>query len=92
MKVCVFGTGYVGLVQGAVLADAGHMVTCIDIDQEKIKKLTDFDNGKLYSSFEKTEMKQKPWALHLCLFWRGPKIYPVTSSLMLAFLTSIIII
>lgn len=39
MKVCVFGTGYVGLVQGAVLADAGHMVTCIDIDQEKIKKL-----------------------------------------------------
>ena len=39
MKACVFGTGYVGLVQGAVLADAGHMVTCIDIDQEKIKKL-----------------------------------------------------
>lgn len=39
MKVCVFGTGYVGLVQGAVLAEAGHTVTCVDIDQEKIWKL-----------------------------------------------------
>ena len=41
MKVCVFGTGYVGLVQGAVLADAGHSVTCIDIDQAKIQKLNE---------------------------------------------------
>jgi UDPglucose 6-dehydrogenase len=39
MKVCVFGTGYVGLVQGAVLAEAGHTVTCVDIDPEKIWKL-----------------------------------------------------
>ena len=32
MKVKVFGIGYVGLVQGAVLADAGHDVFCIDVD------------------------------------------------------------
>ena len=32
MKISVFGTGYVGLVQGAVLADSGHHVTCVDID------------------------------------------------------------
>ena len=34
MKITVFGIGYVGLVQGAVLADAGHDVMCIDIDQQ----------------------------------------------------------
>lgn len=45
MKVCVFGTGYVGLVQGAVLADAGHSVTCVDIDQSKIDKLNLGDIG-----------------------------------------------
>lgn len=39
MKVTVFGIGYVGLVQGAVLADAGHEVMCVDIDQQKIEDL-----------------------------------------------------
>jgi UDPglucose 6-dehydrogenase len=39
MKVTVFGTGYVGLVQGAVLADAGHHVVCVDIETTKVKKL-----------------------------------------------------
>ena len=39
MNVTVFGTGYVGLVQGAVLADAGHHVLCVDIDQLKIDRL-----------------------------------------------------
>ncbi|WP_078084532.1 UDP-glucose dehydrogenase family protein [Microbulbifer mangrovi] len=39
MNVTVFGTGYVGLVQAAVLAEAGHRVTCIDIDENKIERL-----------------------------------------------------
>ena len=39
MNIAVFGTGYVGLVQGAVLADAGHSVICVDIDKEKIEGL-----------------------------------------------------
>ena len=39
MKIAFIGTGYVGLVSGACMADFGHSVTCIDIDQEKIKKL-----------------------------------------------------
>ena len=39
MKIAVFGTGYVGLVQGAVLADAGHTVTCVDIDENKLARL-----------------------------------------------------
>ena len=39
MKVTIFGIGYVGLVQGAVLADAGHEVMCVDIDRKKIEDL-----------------------------------------------------
>ena len=43
MKIAVFGTGYVGLVQGAVLADAGHLVTCVDIDEAKLTRLREGD-------------------------------------------------
>lgn len=39
MKVTVFGTGYVGLVQGAVLADVGHQVLCVDVDAAKVAAL-----------------------------------------------------
>lgn len=39
MKITFFGIGYVGLVQAAVLADAGHDVCCVDIDQNKIDNL-----------------------------------------------------
>src|SRR5690554_1588231 len=39
MRVTVFGTGYVGLVQGTILADVGHEVVCVDVDAEKIARL-----------------------------------------------------
>lgn len=39
MHISVVGTGYVGLVTGTCLADAGHIVHCIDIDQAKITQL-----------------------------------------------------
>ena len=39
MKITVFGTGYVGLVQGAVLAEVGHDVLCVDIDVDKVAAL-----------------------------------------------------
>ncbi|NBF03287.1 nucleotide sugar dehydrogenase [Pseudomonas sp. Fl5BN2] len=39
MKVTVFGTGYVGLVQGAVLSEVGHHVVCVDIDRQRIDSL-----------------------------------------------------
>jgi len=39
MKVTIFGTGYVGLVQAAVFADVGHDVCCVDINEEKISNL-----------------------------------------------------
>ena len=39
MKVTVFGIGYVGLVQAAVLAEVGHDVLCVDVDQQKVDNL-----------------------------------------------------
>ena len=39
MRITVIGCGYVGLVTGACLAEAGHEVTCTDNDQERIATL-----------------------------------------------------
>jgi UDPglucose 6-dehydrogenase len=39
MKISVFGTGYVGLVTGACLAEVGHDVVCNDVDVKKIEQL-----------------------------------------------------
>ncbi|MGC1440256.1 MAG: UDP-glucose/GDP-mannose dehydrogenase family protein, partial [Burkholderiaceae bacterium] len=44
MKVTVIGTGYVGLVTGACLADVGHDVMCVDIDESKVARLR---NGEI---------------------------------------------
>jgi len=41
MNITVFGTGYVGLVSGACLADVGHHVMCVDVDEAKITALKD---------------------------------------------------
>lgn len=40
MKIAVVGTGYVGLVTGTCFAETGNKVTCIDIDQRKVEKLS----------------------------------------------------
>ena len=40
MKISIYGVGYVGLVQGAVLADAGHEVMCGDADENKIAEMS----------------------------------------------------
>jgi UDPglucose 6-dehydrogenase len=40
MKIAVVGTGYVGLVTGTCFAETGNTVTCIDIDPEKVAKLS----------------------------------------------------
>ena len=39
MKICMIGTGYVGLVSGTCFADIGHTVYCVDNNKEKIEKL-----------------------------------------------------
>lgn len=39
MKVTIFGTGYVGLVTGACLAEMGNHIVCVDIDENKVARL-----------------------------------------------------
>lgn len=41
MRIAVFGSGYVGLVTGACLAEGGHRVVCVDIDAERVRRLRD---------------------------------------------------
>ena len=41
MKICMIGTGYVGLVSGACFADLGNTVWCVDKDKSKINMLND---------------------------------------------------
>ncbi|MCO5937072.1 UDP-glucose/GDP-mannose dehydrogenase family protein [Mucilaginibacter sp. RB4R14] len=44
MKIAVVGTGYVGLVTGTCLAETGNQVTCVDINEQKVKMMQE---GKL---------------------------------------------
>ena len=44
MKITIIGTGYVGLVTGACLAEVGHDVFCLDVDARKIAIL---NNGEI---------------------------------------------
>jgi len=39
MRVTIFGSGYVGLVTGACLAETGNHVLCVDIDASKVERL-----------------------------------------------------
>ncbi len=39
MKISIVGTGYVGLVSGACLAEKGHTVVCVDVDPEKVSQI-----------------------------------------------------
>ena len=39
MKLCMIGTGYVGLVSGACFSDLGNNVICVDKDKKKINNL-----------------------------------------------------
>ena len=44
MNISVIGTGYVGLVTGTCFAETGNIVTCVDIDEKKVKRLS---SGKI---------------------------------------------
>ena len=55
--ICMVGTGYVGLVTGACLADFGNQVTCVDLDEEKIRAL---ETGKIpFYEFGMEELVQR---------------------------------
>lgn len=58
MKVCVFGSGYVGLTQAACLAESGHSVYCVDIDVQRIEHLN------LPNAPTAWRVSKKPGAIH----------------------------
>ena len=39
MRISIFGSGYVGLVQAAVFANVGHRVICMDVDADRVERL-----------------------------------------------------
>ena len=43
MEIIIIGTGYVGVVTATCFAEMGHIVTCLDVDEEKIKMLNAFN-------------------------------------------------
>ena len=51
MKICMIGSGYVGLVSGACFSDLGNTVTCVDNNKEIIDK--NFSIFDILSYFEK---------------------------------------
>jgi UDPglucose 6-dehydrogenase len=62
MKIAVVGTGYVGLVTGTCFAETGNTVTCIDINEVKIKMLENNQlpiyEPELDKLFEEIKMKE----------------------------------
>ena len=65
MKVCIVGTGYVGLTTGACLAFLGHDVTCVDVDPAKIEMLR-AGRTPIYEPFMDDLLgdRRRPAALH----------------------------
>lgn len=59
MKIAVIGTGYVGLVTGTCFAETGNIVTCVDIDAEKVKKLSSGKVTIYESGLEKIFMRNE---------------------------------
>ena len=65
MKIGVIGTGYVGLVTGTCFAETGNTVTCVDIDTNKIEKLSSGELTIYEPGLEKLFLRnQKEGRLH----------------------------
>ena len=65
MKIAVIGTGYVGLVTGTCFAETGNTVTCVDIDTNKIEKLSSGELTIYEPGLEKLFLRnQKEGRLH----------------------------
>ena len=54
MKLCMIGTGYVGLVSGACFSDLGNTVICVDKDAKKIGLNIHISKKELIKLLEKT--------------------------------------
>ena len=59
MKIVVAGTGYVGLVTAVCLSEVGHSVTCVDVNEEKIKILNEGKSPIYEPGLEELMLKNK---------------------------------
>lgn len=59
MKIVVAGTGYVGLVTAVCLSEIGHTVTCVDVDENKIKLLNEGKTPIFEPGLEELMIKNK---------------------------------
>jgi len=66
MKLAVAGTGYVGLVVGVCFAEKGHLVTCVDVDEQKIERMRRGESPIYEADLE--EMLKKNIAEHRLFF------------------------
>jgi len=61
MKIAIAGTGYVGLVTAVCLAHHGHYVTCVDVDENKIKLMQSGKSPIYELDLEKLMQQNKEW-------------------------------
>lgn len=66
MKICIVGTGYVGLVSGVCYSEVGHEVTCVDKDMKKVEQLKMKPFSYLRTWYRRiTFIKSTKWTLAL---------------------------
>ncbi|PCK19656.1 UDP-glucose 6-dehydrogenase [Bacillus pumilus] len=83
MNIAIAGCGYVGLVTGVCLAEAGHDVTCIDIDRQKVLQLEQ-GNPPMYEPGLKELLKRNLQEGRIHFHVNGAAAYPQADVLMIA--------
>ena len=83
MKIAIAGCGYVGLVTGVCLAEAGHDVTCMDIDRRKVMQLKQ-GNPPMYEPGVKELLKRNLEQGRIHFHVNGAAAYPRADVLMIA--------
>ncbi|MGE6630303.1 UDP-glucose dehydrogenase family protein [Bacillus sp. NPDC077027] len=83
MKIAIAGCGYVGLVTGICLSEAGHEVTCIDIDHQKINKLKQ-GQSPIYEPGLDIMLRRQVEKGRLCFQVAGQTAYKKADVLMIA--------
>lgn len=83
MKIAIAGCGYVGLVTGVCLAEAGHDVTCMDIDRRKVMQLKQ-GNPPMYEPGLKELLKRNMEQGRIRFHINGASAYSQADVLMIA--------